>query len=122
MRVRALTSTGDYSFGQGQSNFLINTPACVGQLVETTLRLWQGEWYLDLLAGTPWLQQILGVFNLKSVVDMILQGVILSVPGVDSIQSYSSAYVGVRNLSVTATIVTEFSVNGSNTVNVSVTL
>lgn len=123
MRVRALTSTGDYSFGQGQANFLINDPACVGQNVETTLRLWQGEWFLDTLAGTPWLQQILGVFSLKSVVDMILQGVILSVDGVNGIQDYQSSYVGVRSLAVVCTIITEFSDDqGNSTIAVSVTV
>jgi hypothetical protein len=122
VRVRALTSTGDYAFGQGAANYLVNTPQAVGQLVQTTLLLWQGEWFLDTLAGTPWLQSILGVFSLKSVVDMILQGVITSVDGVTKIVSYSSTYVGVRNLAILCTIETAFSVNDVSTVTVSVQL
>lgn len=122
MRVRALTETGDYSFGQGANNYLVNTPQAVGQLVQTTLLLWQGEWFLDTLAGTPWLQQILGVFSLKSVVDMIIQGVITSVPGVTKIVNYNSTYVTVRGLSIAATIDTAFSKDNVSTITISVTI
>jgi hypothetical protein len=108
MRVRALSPMGDYVFGQSQANFLVNSPAMVGQLVATTLKLWQGEWFLDTLYGTPWLQNILGVFGVKSVVDMLIQSVILAVPGVTSIVSYSSTLQG-RALSITVTIDTAYS-------------
>lgn len=121
MRVRALSPTGDYTFGQGQGNFLINSPQAVGQLVATTLRLWQGEWFLDTQFGLPWLQDVLGVFSAKSVVDMLIQATILSVQGVTKIVSYQSTLDG-RTLSVVATIDTEFTVGNGSTTQVSTVL
>ena len=122
MRVRALSPTGDYTWGQGGNNYLVDSPAAVGQLVATTLRLWQGEWFLDVLYGTPWLQQILGQSGAKSVVDIIIQSVILGTQPagcVTQIVSYSSALSG-RVLTINATIDTQFSVAGQSTTVVSV--
>ena len=122
MRVRALSPTGDYTWGQGGNNYLVDSPAAVGQLVATTLRLWQGEWFLDVLYGTPWLQQILGQSGAKSVVDIIIQSVILGTQPagcVTQIVSYSSALSG-RGLTINATIDTQFSVAGQSTTVVSV--
>ncbi len=124
MRVRALSSTGDYTWGQGNGNYLIDSPAAVGQLVKTTLLLWQGEWFLDVLYGTPWLQQILGQFGAKSVVDIIIQSVILGTQPagcVTKIVNYSSTLNG-RALSIQATIDTQFSVSDQSTVVVSAEL
>lgn len=124
MRVRALSATGDYTFGRGGQNYLVDSPQAVGQLVETTLRLWQGEWFLDVLYGTPWLQQILGVFGAKSVVDMIVQAVILGTQPqgcVTKIVSYSSTLQG-RALAVVATIDTQFSSDAGSTTGISVSL
>lgn len=60
MRYRILTSDDDYSFGNGQLDFYNNVPAAVGQAVETRLLLFLGEWYLDITAGTPYFQGVLG--------------------------------------------------------------
>jgi hypothetical protein len=117
MRVRALSATGDFTWGQGGGNYLVDSPAAVGQLVETTLQMWQGEWFLDTLYGTPWLQQILGQFGAKSVVDIIIQSVILSTQPagcVTQIVEYSSTLSG-RALTVQATIDTQFSAAGQST-------
>jgi hypothetical protein len=108
MRYRALDANGDYSGGRGQGNFLINSPACVAQSVLTRLRLWQGEWFLDVTEGTPWLQQILGKFA-KTVYDFAIKTRVLGTTGVTSIASYSSTLDDVtRKLSVSMTINTQF--------------
>jgi len=62
LRVRALDpATGDYQIFRGvASEFLVDSPEAVRQKVQTRLLLFQGEWFADLGAGTPWLQQILG--------------------------------------------------------------
>jgi hypothetical protein len=101
MRYRALDVAGDYSIGRGQANFLINSPACVAQSVLTRLRLWEGEWFLDLTSGTPWLQQILGK-HAKSIYDLAIRTRILDTQGVTGIEGYASALDAVtRKLSVT---------------------
>lgn len=60
MRYRALSASGDYTFGQGAANFLVNSPACVAQAIQTRLGLITGEWFLDETDGTPYPTQILG--------------------------------------------------------------
>jgi hypothetical protein len=89
MRYRKLTTTGDYSFGNGQLDFFINTPEAVAQAVETTLRLFLGEWYLNLNDGTPYFQGILGKHS-KDMADATILATISNVPGVVSVDNYSS--------------------------------
>lgn len=90
MRYRALDANGDYTFGQGQANFLVNSPAAVAQLVATRLRLWTGEWFLDVTDGTPWLQDVIGK-GTGPIYDLAIQQRILGTQGVTSINGYSSS-------------------------------
>lgn len=106
MRYRALSPSGDYTFGRGQGNFLVNSPACVAQAVQTALALAQGEWFLDKTAGVPWATQILG-YGTGPLYDLAIKDAILAVEGVDSITAYSSQLnAATRALTVTATIAT----------------
>lgn len=107
MRLRAMSPTGDMTFGNGVGNFLINTPAMVGQLVMTRLELWTFQWFLDFSQGTPYATSILGK-NTKSIYDGAITQRILSTPGVASIQSYSSNLSSRRKLTWEATINTIF--------------
>lgn len=106
MRYRQLSPTGDFTFGQGNSNFLINSPACVAQAVQTRLLLERGEWFLDNQAGTPYKTDILGAHT-KGKYDTAIRSRISSTENVTGIESYNSAVVG-RKLSVSATINTAF--------------
>lgn len=105
MRCRALSGSGDYTFGQSEKNFLVNSPALVGQSVRTRLLLWTGEWFLDKTEGTPWLQQVVGK-NKNPTYDLVIQQRILETLGVKSIVSYSSSVSTSRRLSVDVTILT----------------
>jgi hypothetical protein len=87
--VRALDANGDYSFGQSAANFLVDSPAAVAQCVLTRLRLWQGEWFLDLTAGTPWMQQIMGKSR-PAGRDAAIRQVILLTPFVKGISNYAT--------------------------------
>lgn len=101
MRYRALDVNGDYTFGRGQGNFLVNSPDAVRQLIQTRLGLLQGEWYLDLTAGTPWFQKILVKGVVSKVYDLLIQTRILGTQGVDSITTYASRVdPTIRSLSV----------------------
>jgi hypothetical protein len=106
MRYRALSSDGDYTFGQGNANFLINSPEAVAQSVLTRLKLAQGEWFLDVNEGTPYATQILGKTT-QSQRDAAIRSRILGTLGVNSILQYSSVVVD-RIYNVTATIDTIF--------------
>lgn len=89
MRYRQLSSTGDMQFGSGQLNFLIDSPEAVAQAVTTTLKLWLGEWYLNLNEGTPYLEGILGEHS-QATADLTIQSVVTGVQGVLSLTNYSS--------------------------------
>lgn len=89
MRVRQLSPTGDFTFGASQLNFLANSPACVAQVVKTSLLLWLGEWYLDTSVGMPWIQGVLGKHN-QDTADLTVQDYILGVQGVTDISNYTS--------------------------------
>jgi hypothetical protein len=85
MRYRQLDAQGDYTVGLP---FFVNSPQGVAQAISTRLRLWQGEWFLDSTAGTPWRQSILG----RSVnPDAFIKQAILGTQGVVSLVSYSSS-------------------------------
>lgn len=115
MRYRTLTATGDYTFGQGGTNFLVNSPAAVGQAVLTRLKLFQMEWFLDQTAGVPYGAQILGA-NTDSTRDLAYQTVILETQGVTAITEYAS-YLNpkTRQFTVAATIDTIYGVTSIST-------
>ena len=115
MRYRALDENGDYTFGQGSTNFLINSPAAVGQAVGTRLDQAAGTWFLDNTRVTPY-DEILGEGTFWTA-DPAIQGVVLDtvvmnsqgaiVNGVTAIKNYSSEVVG-RKRSVGFNIDTVF--------------
>ena len=90
MRYRKLSPTGDYVFGQQQSNFWVNVPDGVAQAVSTRLRLWKGDWFLDTTEGTDWKGKILG--NRTALTrDAELQQRALNTVGVTQINGYGSS-------------------------------
>lgn len=89
MTVRTLSPTGDFTFGASQLNFLSNSPAAVAQVVQTSLLLWLGEWYLDVTVGMPWIQGVLGKHN-EETADVTVQDYILGIQGVTDISAYDS--------------------------------
>jgi hypothetical protein len=106
MRYRALDKNGDYSFGSGPAEFLINTPDCVSQAVKTRLALFAGEFFLDGTVGMPWNTQVLGE-NTRPLYDAAIQEQVLNTQGVLSIVSYYSVLSN-RNLSVVFEISTVY--------------
>ncbi len=89
MRYRALDSNGDMTFGHSQTDFLISTPAAVGQAVETRLLLLTGEWFLDVTEGTPYTTEVLGT-DMQDTYDLAIRDRILGTEGVVEIVKYSS--------------------------------
>lgn len=109
MRLRMQDVNGDRLFGRGGTNFFVDSSAGVGQLVETRLLLWEGEWFLDQTDGTPYAQEVLGI-NTGSTYDLALQQRILGTQGVTSIETYfSSCNPVTRVLTVSGTVNTLYS-------------
>jgi len=110
MRVRMLTATGDYAWGQGSANYLVDSRAAVAQEVQTTLLLFQGEWFLDVTAGVPWFTQVAGVGTVP-IYDQVIKQAIQGVQGVTDIVNYSSTLNrATRALTVSVTINTQFGI------------
>ncbi|MED5757792.1 hypothetical protein VZ191_05345 [Enterobacter roggenkampii] len=104
MRYRREDSDGDYTFGQGDGNFLINTPECVAQAVKTRFELWKGQWFLDTTEGTPYIQSVLGKQR-PEVYSLAIRDRISSTPGVLSILSFDTVNNGQsRRVTFTASI------------------
>ncbi|WP_042720516.1 hypothetical protein [Herbaspirillum sp. B65] len=109
MRVRAVDAAGDALFGGDQATILRDSPDAVGQIVTSRLNLWQGQWYLDALEGTPYEQEVLGR-RTEGLRDPALQARILDTPGVVEIEAYDSVLDRqTRALAVSATIQTVYS-------------
>ncbi|WP_175984549.1 hypothetical protein [Burkholderia stabilis] len=104
MRYRKQDADGDYVFGGGDADFLVNTPETVAQAVLTRLRLLRGEWFLDTTVGMPWATDVLGKYT-NGTYDAAIRQCILGTQGVTEITSYSSSVdPETRALTVSATI------------------
>lgn len=88
------------------------------QNILQNLRLFYGEWFMDLEAGVPYYQQIMVKNPLLSNVDVILQNAILNTPGVQLLTQYSSSLnQTLRTLSVSFQVQTiSGTVSYSNTI------
>lgn len=105
-----LSATGDYVMGQGGANYLVDSREAVAQEVQTTLLVFQGEWFLDVTAGVPWFTQVAGVGTIP-IYDQIIKEAILNVEGVTAIAKYSSTLNrATRSLNVSVTINTQFGI------------
>lgn len=114
MRYRALSATGDSTFGSGSTAFLVNSPAAVAQAIQTRLLLETGEFFLDISEGTPYSTEILGR-STTTTYDAAIRDRILGTEGVTAISAYSSSLNrATRALTVNATVQTIY---GEVTVN-----
>lgn len=87
MRYRKLTEDGDMTFGSGQADFYRDDIQGVTQSILTRLRLWRGEWFLDITEGTPYVGAILGKYT-KETIEPALRQRILNTDGVTEIESF----------------------------------
>lgn len=98
---RALDSNNDLVIESGRLK-LVREGSEVVQHVRTRLQFYLEEWFLDTLAGTPYLQQIFTKpVNLANI-ESILKTRILETPGVQRLLEFSMDYEGgsSRKLSV----------------------
>lgn len=87
MRYRKLTPSGDMSFGHQQRDFYRDEPNAVAQAIQTRLRLWLGEWFIDQTDGTPYVQAVLGKHTQDGAA-YALRARILETPGVTGLTEF----------------------------------
>lgn len=107
--VRALDANHDPMYGNGQGNFL-NDIFAVAQIIQTSLLLFQGEWWKNLKEGLPLFQSILGSNNGKKLdaVSLLIQNVILGVPFVTGISNVVTTFSPNRAITFSCVAITQF--------------
>jgi hypothetical protein len=106
MRYRREDDDGDYTFGQGDDTWLVNSPEAVAQAIKTRFLLWYGQWFLDTTEGTPWIQSVLGKQK-PDTYNLAIRKRILETQGVSSITAFNTTVDGTtRRVTFTATVET----------------
>jgi hypothetical protein len=80
-------ATGDLAFDDLGELVLVDGADAVAQEIQTRLRWWRGEWFLDTSRGAPYLESILVKGVTEATVRAILKGEIEAVPGVARVRS-----------------------------------
>jgi hypothetical protein len=108
--VRRLNANHDPVYGGGASDFLTDIYA-VAQIIQTSLLLFQGEWWNNLIVGLPLFQSILaqGENNRQATIALLIQQVILSVAYVTSIDNVQISYIAItRQFTYSCNVQTSF--------------
>jgi hypothetical protein len=106
--VRDQGPNWDAQRGQGLSNFLTDINA-VAQIINSRLRLFQGEWYQNTNLGTPMFQSLLGKSITSQGVALILREQIIATPFVLDISSMQVTFsAGGRQFTFSAVVDTVF--------------
>jgi hypothetical protein len=114
MSFRALTSSGDWTFGNGVQNYLIDEDA-INADIATALRLFLGECFFALDSGVDW-WNLIGSHDEQNII-LQCRKVIASRAGVARINTvYANLTRSTRQLSVTYNIDTIYSRSIVNTV------
>lgn len=85
MSVRAIDSTGDWTFGKGRANYLTGSKE-INQRVVTRLRSFTDDWFLDVNAGLPWFD-LLGSRNAEKRLLRQIEKTIAETPGIVTVDS-----------------------------------
>jgi|SRR5690554_4587278 len=90
-----LLTDGDITIANGDAQF-ISEPQATRQRLEQKLRLWRGEWFLNVNAGFPWLQDVLGQRPRPEVLRSLVFDLVSSDPGVKAVSALSLEFEGVE--------------------------
>lgn len=105
MIVRALSPTGDWTFGKGKNDYLSGNPA-VAQNIQTRLNMILGECFFATTSGVDWLN-IIGSKN-QIALNFAVSTCILNTAFVTGIFQISSKLVN-RIFSLDYSVITSFS-------------
>ena len=101
------TATRNDIVFENDAPVLVEGVDLIAQQVRTILLICQGEWFLDLAAGTPWFQRIIGHKFSPGQMNITVRDAILSVDGVASIKNIVSVRgAQPRSANITVTVLT----------------
>jgi hypothetical protein len=115
----ALDADGDFDIVDGDARFVSGGEA-VKQLINIALAMFQGEWFLDLDAGMPYYQDILGrKYADEATIRAAVRTAILGVDGVSEIVKLEIAWNGAaRSATIAWRVKTEFGDTAEDTLEV----
>jgi len=106
MRVRSLDVNGDWNFGKGREDYLLDNNAIV-QNLKTRLQSFLGDCFFDIKAGIDWFT-LLGSKN-QLAIELAVRAVIFNTEGVTGIISSSVTLLSTRELRIQYTVETVYS-------------
>lgn len=101
-----ISNLGGLEIVDGDLQLITEDAQAVQQRVMINLKLFRGEWWLDISKGVPYFQEILTKSGSKEAADALFKEAILSTTGVSGLLSYSSTlnkYTGEMMVSFEAT-------------------
>jgi hypothetical protein len=107
MRIRALDSNYDFTFGKGGNNYLQETDA-IKQSIKTRLLSWKNDCFFDLEAGVDWLNR-LGIRGQEELLKQEIRQIILQTQDVRAILELSAELSSNRVLTVEYEVQTIYS-------------
>lgn len=91
----------------------------VVQAIRTRLLLYRGEWWLDLSAGVPWFEEILGWPGALRTAEVEIRRSITETPGVTELVSFDVQLDRrARDLRITFEVLTEYGPSDVETVTI----
>ncbi len=118
---RALDSNNDLIIERGELKRVEDAAEAI-QHVRTRLLFYFEEWFLDLQAGTPYLQQIFTKPTNLANIESIFKSRILNTPEVERLLEFSMDYEGgsIRKLNVSFSAETSYGVINNEKVTINV--
>lgn len=105
MIVRALDPIGDWTFGKGKNNYLVNDFA-IGQNLITRLNSFLGDCFFDVTAGIDWFN-LLGSKN-QFALNLAISATILKTDGIVEMKQLSVVLESTRKLTIIYNVKTKF--------------
>lgn len=94
------TPDGDIALENFTLHFLSGVESTV-QRLKNKFALWKGDWFLNIDAGIPWIQEILGQRPQEQVVATIFRNVIANDPDIEELLSLNFEFDrSTRNLTI----------------------
>jgi len=104
MKVRALDTNNDWSFGKGRNNYKKDLDALI-QNISTRIKSWKGNCFFALDDGVDWTNYF--DIGTKTFLDLDIKRVILQTDGVLRISNYSSEMT-LRSIGISVDIATVY--------------
>lgn len=111
MKVRRLSDNNDWTFGNGQANYLKDNDAIL-QNVTTRLKSFRNDWFLDSDANIDWFN-ILGSKENKQIIINEVERVTLQTVGVTKINLIELTETENRGAKIAVNLDTIYTVNNA---------